>query len=192
MKKHLLTAVRYTVVTAVLLGIVYPLAITGLARALFPRQASGQLVMRGGGAVGSELIGQAFTGAGYFHSRPSAAGTGYDAGSSSGSNLGPTSKALVDRTEASVTKEQLGTAVPVDLVTASGSGLDPDITPAAAMYQASRIAAERHLAEAQVEQLVRNHITQRQFGLLGEPRVNVLDLNLALDALAGGPPAAKP
>jgi K+-transporting ATPase ATPase C chain len=192
MKKHWMTAVRYTVVTAVLLGIVYPLAITGLARVLFPRQASGQLVMRGGGAVGSELIGQAFTGPGYFHSRPSNAGTGYDAGSSSGSNLGPTSKALVDRTEASVKVEQTGAPVPVDLVTASGSGLDPDITPAAAMYQAGRVAVERHLTQAQVEQLVRMHTTPRQFGLLGEARVNVLDLNLALDAVAGGPPAAKP
>ncbi len=185
MKKHLVTAVLYTVITAVVLGIGYPLAITGIAHVLFPRQAAGQLITRNGEVVGSRLIGQAFTGPTYFHSRPSNAGTGYDAGSSSGSNLGPTSKALIDRTQASVTAEQTGTPVPVDLVTASASGLDPDISPAAAMYQVARVANQRHLSEAAVNDLVKQHVTQRQFGLLGEPRVNVLELNLALDDLSG-------
>jgi potassium-transporting ATPase KdpC subunit len=184
MKKHIVTSILYTLITAVVLGLGYPLAITGLAHLLFPRQAAGQLITRNGDVVGSHLIGQSFTGPAYFHSRPSAAGTGYDAGASSGSNLGPTSKALIDRTQASVTTEQATTPVPVDLVTASGSGLDPDISPAAALYQAPRIARQRHLSEAAIEGLVKQHITPRQFGLLGEPRVNVLDLNLALDALA--------
>jgi len=185
MKKQLVTAVLYTLITAVVLGIGYPLAITGLAHVLFPRQAAGQLITRDGQVVGSHLIGQAFTGPTYFHSRPSAAGVGYDAGASSGSNLGPTSKALIDRTQASVTAEQDGTPVPVDLVTASGSGLDPDISPAAALYQVPRVARARHLSEAAVIDLVKQHVTPRQFGLLGEPRVNVLELNLALDGLAG-------
>jgi len=183
MKKHILTAVRYTLVTGALLGVVYPLAITGIAHVLFPAQAAGELVTRNNTLIGSKLLGQAFTGATYFHSRPSAAGTGYDAQASSGSNLGPTSKALVDRVQASVATEQSATPVPIDLVTASGSGLDPDITPAAALYQVPRVAHERHLSQPAVEDLVRQHITPRQFGLLGEPRVNVLDLNLALDAL---------
>jgi K+-transporting ATPase ATPase C chain len=187
MKKHILTAVLYTLITAVLLGIGYPLVITGLAHVLFPKQANGELIVRNGDVVGSRLIGQAFTGAAYFHSRPSSAGTGYDASSSSGSNLGPTSKALIDRTQASVTSEQNGAPVPVDLVTASGSGLDPDISPAAAIYQVPRIAAERHLTTAAVQELVHQHTTARQFGLLGEPRVNVLELNLALDDLAAKP-----
>jgi len=185
MKKQLITAVLYTLITAVVLGLGYPLAITGLAHVLFPRQASGQLITRHGEVVGSHLIGQAFTGPMYFHSRPSNAGTGYDAGSSSGSNLGPTSKALIDRTQASVTAEQGATPVPVDLVTASGSGLDPDISPAAALYQVARVAQARHLSEAAVTGLVKEHVTPRQFGLLGEPRVNVLELNLALDNLGG-------
>jgi K+-transporting ATPase ATPase C chain len=186
MKKQLITAVLYTLITAVVLGIGYPLAITGIAHVLFPRQAAGEMVTRNGEVVGSRLIGQAFTGATYFHSRPSAAGTGYDAGNSSGSNLGPTSKALIDRTQASVVTEQTGGApVPVDLVTASASGLDPDITPAAAQYQVARVAKARGLSEAAVNDLVKQHVTPRQFGLLGEPRVNVLELNLALDALGG-------
>jgi K+-transporting ATPase ATPase C chain len=198
MKKHIITAILYTLVTAIILGIGYPLAITGLAHVFFPKQAAGELITRNGNVIGSHLIGQAFTGASYFHSRPSAAGTGYDATSSSGSNLSSTSKALIDRTQASVTAEQIadtvqtadtaqtGSAppVPIDLVTASGSGLDPDISPAAAFYQAPRIAHERHLSESAVNDLIEQHTTPRQFGLLGEPRVNVLDLNLALDALS--------
>lgn len=185
MKKHVVTAVLYTAITAVLLGIGYPLLVTGLARVLFPEQAKGELVVRNGELVGSQLIGQPFTGAGYFHSRPSAAGSGYDASASSGSNLGPTSKALVDRVAASVKAETNGSPVPIDLVTTSASGLDPDITPAAAFYQVGRVARERGLGEEVVRQLVEVHVTPRQFGLLGEPRVNVLELNLALDALAG-------
>jgi K+-transporting ATPase ATPase C chain len=183
MKKQIITSVLYTVVTAVLLGLVYPLAITGIAHVLFPQQAAGELIKRHGVVIGSRLIGQSFTGAGYFHSRPSAAGVGYDAQASSGSNLAPTSKALADRIQASVVAEQNSAPVPVDLVTASASGLDPDISPAAALYQVPRVAHERHLAETAVADLVRQHITPRQLGLLGEPRVNVLELNLALDSL---------
>jgi K+-transporting ATPase ATPase C chain len=182
MKKQIITACLYTVVTAVLLGIVYPLAITGISKLLFKDKANGQLIMRNGQVVGSNLIGQTFSGASYFHGRPSAAGTGYDASASGGSNLGPSSKALIDRVKASVATESDGkTPVPIDLVTASGSGLDPDVTPAAAMYQVPRVAKERHMSEEAVTALVRSHITPRQFGLLGEPRVNVLQLNLALD-----------
>jgi potassium-transporting ATPase KdpC subunit len=184
MKKQIITACLYTLVTALLLGVVYPIAITGLARLLFRDKASGQLIVQNGKVLGSRLIGQPFTGPAYFHSRPSAAGTGYDAGASSGSNLGPSSKTLIDRVSASVKSEQQsGAAVPVDLVTASGSGLDPDVSPAAALYQVPRVAKERHLTEATVTQLVNTNVTPRQFGLLGEPRVNVLQLNLALDSL---------
>lgn len=181
MKKHFITALLYTAITAVLLGIVYPLVITVASRVLFSRQAEGSLVYNEKHElVGSTLIGQPFTGATYFHSRPSAAGSGYDASSSGGSNLGPTSKALVDRVGASVASE--GANAPIDLVTASGSGLDPDITPAAAYFQVSRVAAQRHLPEERVKTLVEKSITPRQFGFLGEPRVNVLALNQALDA----------
>ncbi len=180
MKKHLITACLYTVVSAVLFGVVYPLAVTGIAHVILRGKANGQMIERDGEVVGSALIGQPFTGPGVFHSRPSAAGSGYDAANSSGSNLGPTSKALVDRVDASVKVEGAGTPVPVDLVTASGSGLDPDITPAAALYQVRRVARERHLPEASVQALVQQSIIPRQLGLLGEPRVNVLRLNLAL------------
>jgi potassium-transporting ATPase KdpC subunit len=183
MKKHIITACLYTVVTAVLLGVLYPLAITGLAHVFFRNKADGQLVTRNGEVVGSAIIGQPFTGPTYFHSRPSNAGTGYDASNSSGSNLAPTSKALIDRVNTSVAGESTGAPVPIDLVTASASGLDPDITPAAALYQVPRVAHERNLTERQVHDLVMAHIKPRQFGLLGEPTVNVLSLNLALDAV---------
>jgi potassium-transporting ATPase KdpC subunit len=185
MKKLIITSVLYTVITAVLLGVIYPLVVTGMAHVLFPKQASGQLIERKGVVVGSHLIGQVFSGPGYFWSRPSSAGTGYDAANSSGSNLGPTNKDLKTRVAASVaTLDPKGMSpVPIDLVTASGSGLDPDISPAAAFYQVSRVAAERHLSETRVRDLVSAHVTQRQFGLLGEPRVNVLELNLDLDGM---------
>jgi K+-transporting ATPase ATPase C chain len=183
MKRHLVTAGLYTAITAVLLGIAYPLAITGIAHILFPAQSSGSLVRRNGVPVGSRLIGQPFSGTRYFHSRPSAAGAGYDASASSGSNLGPTSKALVERIAQSVSSETTREPVPVDLVTASGSGLDPDISPAAAYYQVQRVSSARGIPEETLRKLVAAHITQRQFGLLGEPRVNVLELNMALDTL---------
>lgn len=197
LKTTAVTAFLYTLITAVLLGLVYPLAITGIAHLLFPRQADGQLITRNGQVVGSRLIGQAFTGPGYFHSRPSNAGAGYDASSSSGSNLGPSSKALHDRIAASITQERdPGTnssgAVPVDLVTTSASGLDPDISIAAALYQAPRIAQQRHLAATSVRALIDHNTTQRQLGLLGDPRVNVLALNLALDDLAKTPASMHP
>ena len=178
--KLIVTACLYTVITAVLLGIGYPLVITGLAQLTMRNKADGQLIVQHGETVGSAIIGQPFTGPGFFHSRPSAAGTGYDAANSSGSNYGPTSKALVDRVSASVKSETNGAPVPVDLVTASGSGLDPDITPAAALYQVHRVAQERHLPDAAVQALVAQHTARRQLGLLGEPRVNVLALNLDL------------
>jgi K+-transporting ATPase ATPase C chain len=193
MKKHILTSVLYTVITAVLLGIGYPLVVTGLAHVMFPKQANGSLIYRADGTlVGSRLIGQPFTGPGYFWSRPSAAGTGYDASNSSGSNYAPTNTALATRVAATVqTLNPKGTnpPVPIDLATASGSGLDPDISPAAAFYQVARVAAERHVGEDAVRNLVAAHVTPRQFGLLGEPRVNVLELNLALDDMA--PAASK-
>lgn len=188
MKKILITSVLYTAITAIVLGLGYPLLITGLDHLLFPKQSDGELITQNGQVIGSKLIGQTFTGDAYFHSRPSNAGTGYDPTSSGGSNLAPTSKALIDRIDASVAAEQSAahdttTPVPIDLVTASASGLDPDITPAAAYYQAPRIAHARHLPESTVTHLIDDHTTQRQFGLLGEPRVNVLELNLALNAL---------
>jgi K+-transporting ATPase ATPase C chain len=188
MKRYLITACLYTAITALLLGIVYPLLITGIAHVVFPAQASGQLVLRNGAAVGSRLIGQPFTGPRYFHSRPSAAGNGYDASASSGSNLGPTSKALVNRIGQSVSSETTKGPVPVDLVTASGSGLDPDISPAAAYYQVPRVSSATGIPEEALRGLVATHTTPRQFGLLGEPRVNVLELNLALDALTPNKP----
>jgi K+-transporting ATPase ATPase C chain len=185
LKKHLITSILYTLITAALFGIGYPLAVTAVAHLIYPHQSEGSIIDRNGQVVGSALIGQPFTGKGYFHDRPSAAGTGYDADSSSGSNLGPTSKTLIDRIDASVASEHSTAPVPVDLVTASASGLDPDITPAAALYQVPRVARERHIDQSTLETLVRHHITERQFGLLGEPRVNVLELNLALDAMSG-------
>lgn len=187
MRKQLITALLYTVVTTILLGIAYPLAIAALSQLLMPNRADGQLIQRDGFVIGSRLIGQSFTGPRYFNSRPSAAGTGYDAANSSGSNLAPTNAALIARVQQSVQSFQSvhpGEPVPVDLVTASGSGLDPDITPAAAEYQISRVAQARGFKPAQLEALVRSHVQPRQFGILGEPRVNVLELNLALDQLS--------
>jgi len=187
MKKNLLISLWFTLVTTVLFGLIYPLAVTGLSQLLFPVKANGQLIERDGKLVGSRIIGQAFTGPGYFHSRPSAAGTGngYDSTSSSGSNLGPTSKALLDRVNGDVQKlraENPGSLIPVDLVTTSGSGLDPDVSPAAAEFQIYRVARERHVSEAELRSLVAKHTLGRQIGVLGEPRVNVLELNLDLDA----------
>lgn len=184
MRRNLITAVLYTVVTTIVFGLLYPFAVTGISQLLFKDKANGQLLQQNGQLVGSRIIGQPFTAAGYFHSRPSAAGNGYDAANSSGSNYGPTNKKLIDRVTGDVTTAQIdhpGTDVPVDLVTASGSGLDPDITPAAAEFQVTRIARERHLSEDDVRKLVAQHTKGRQFGFLGEPRVNVLELNLDLD-----------
>ncbi len=190
MKKNLTTAVLMTIATTVLLGILYPLLVTGLAQLIFPKQANGGLITgKDGVVVGSRLIGQPFSGPGYFHSRPSAAGAaGYDATASTGSNLGPTNAQLITRVNGDVAKlqaENPGVSIPVDLVTTSGSGLDPDITPAAAGFQIRRVAAERKIPEAEVVRLVQEHSENRQWGFLGEPRVNVLELNLALDARYG-------
>lgn len=185
MRRILVTSLLYTVVTAALLGIGYPLLMTGLAQAFFHNKANGQLVRKDGAIIGSRIIGQSFTSSGYFHGRPSAAGTnGYDASSSGGSNYGPTNQKYIDRVEGDVAvleKNNPGVPVPIDLVTTSGSGLDPDITPAAAAFQVPRIAKERGLSIAEVQQLVAKHTESRQFGILGEPRVNVLELNLDLD-----------
>ena len=186
MKKNLLISIWMTLATTVLLGIIYPLVVTGLAQWWFPRQANGELIRSGGKLVGSRLIGQPFTAAGYFHSRPSAAGSaGYDAGNSTGSNLAPTNKALIDRVSASVQSlhaENPNQPIPADLATASGSGLDPHISPAAADFQVPRVARERGISEGDVAALVKKHTEQRDLGFLGEPRVNVLELNLELDS----------
>lgn len=184
MKKHLVTSILMTVVTTILLGIIYPFMVTGLAQLIFPRQANGNMITSNGTLIGSRLIGQPFSSPGYFRSRPSAAGTGYDAGNSGGSNLGPTNKMLIDRMNGDIQKAQAenpGTPVPMDLVTTSGSGLDPHISPEAAAFQVPRIARERGISEADVSALVANHTEGRQLGFLGEPRVNVLELNLDLD-----------
>jgi K+-transporting ATPase ATPase C chain len=182
--KHLITAVLMTIVTTLLLGIVYPLVVTGLAQALFPGQANGQLIERNGMIVGSRIIGQAFSSPGYFRSRPSAAGTGYDAANSGGTNLGPTNRKLIDAVKLAVDaakQENPSAPVPIDLVTSSASGLDPHISPAAAAFQVPRVARERGVPESEITRVVDAHTQRRQLGFLGEPVVNVLELNLALD-----------
>jgi K+-transporting ATPase ATPase C chain len=182
------TSIRFTLVTAVLLGIGYPLVVTGIAAVIFPHKAAGSLIkLNDGTVIGSELLAQSFTADKYFHPRPSAAGNGYDATASSGSNLAQSSKTLVDRIQGSIDKlaqENPGKPVPIDLVTTSASGLDPDITPDAAYFQAPRVAKARGISEDRVRQLVDEHIAKRQLGFLGEPRVNVLLLNLDTDKLA--------
>lgn len=186
MKQNLKIAILMTLVTTVLLGIIYPLIVTGLAQVIFHDKANGQLISRDGAVIGSRIIGQPFTGRDYFHPRPSAAGTGYDAANSGGTNLGPTNKALINRVQqdtATLQQQNPSQRVPVDLVTTSASGLDPDISIAAADFQVPRVARARGLTEAQVQQLVGAYTTGRQLGFLGEPRVNVLELNLALDQL---------
>jgi len=184
MKKNLITAVRMTVATTVLLGIIYPLVVTGLAQLIFPKQANGQLIQKDGKTIGSSIFAQGFSSSGYFHPRPSFAGGGYDPTNTNGSQLGPTNQKLIDRVKGDVANSQAenpGTPVPVDLVTGSGSGLDPHITPAAAEFQLTRVARERGIAVDQLRTLVQKHTENRQFGFLGEPRVNVLELNLELD-----------
>jgi K+-transporting ATPase ATPase C chain len=185
MKRNLIISVLMTIVTTILLGIIYPLVVTGIAQVIFPHKANGQLITQTGKLIGSSVIGQAFTGPTYFHSRPSAAGTGYDAANSGGTNLGPTNKALISRVDQdakALQAENPGVPVPVDLVTTSASGLDPHISIAAAEFQLPRVAKARGISESQLQQLIAAHTESRQFGFLGEPRVNVLELNLALDA----------
>src|SRR5271170_3030446 len=186
MKRNLLISIWYTLATTVVFGIIYPLIVTGLAQIMFPKQANGELIVQNGTLVGSHLMGQPFTAPGYFWSRPSAAGSaGYDPTASGGSNLGPTNKALIDRVNASVQQLQPtnpNTPIPADPVTTSGSGLDPDISPASAEFQIPRVAKERGMSEQDVRAVVAEHTKGRQLGFLGEPRVNVLDLNLDLDA----------
>jgi K+-transporting ATPase ATPase C chain len=185
MKKNLLISALMTIATTVLLGLVYPPVVTTLAQLLFRDKANGQLIQRNGTVIASRIIAQPFAGPGYFHPRLSAAGNGYDAANSGGTNLGPTNQKLIDRVTADVTSAQAenpGKPVPVDLVTTSASGLDPDITPAAADFQVPRIAKARGMSEPALRALVATHIQARQWGFLGEPRVNVLELNLNLDS----------
>jgi K+-transporting ATPase ATPase C chain len=182
--RNLITAVLMTIVTTLILGIGYPLAMTAIAQIVFPDQANGQLIERNGTTVGSRLIGQGFSSPGYFRSRPSAAGMGYDAANSAGSQLGPTNKNLVDAVKANVEaarRENPNVPVPIDLVTTSASGFDPHVSPAAADFQVPRVARERGMSEADVRRLVEAHTEGRSLGFLGEPRVNVLELNLELD-----------
>jgi K+-transporting ATPase ATPase C chain len=185
MKENLRIAILFTLVTTVMFGLLYPLGVTGLAQLLFPAQANGSLLTKNGRAVGSKLLGQTFSSPGYFRPRVSGAGTGYDASQSGSPNLAPTNHALIDRVKGDVDKlhgENPGAAIPVDLVTSSGSGLDPEISPAAAEFQIPRVARERGISEAAIRAFVSKHTLGRQFGFLGEPRVRVLELNLDLDA----------
>ena len=189
MRKNLITAFLMTIVTTVLLGVIYPLLVTGLARVIFREKADGQLLQANHQIVGSRIIGQPFVGPGYFHSRPSAAGNGYDTANSGGLNLGPTNKKLIDRVAADVATDQADNPnelVPVDLVTTSASGLDPHISPAAADFQVKRIGRVRGVGEEQLRTLIERHTEARQWGFLGEPRVNVLELNLDLDKKSSG------
>jgi potassium-transporting ATPase KdpC subunit len=182
--KNLMIAVKFTVVTTVVFGLGYPLLVTGVSQVVFPKQANGSLIEKNGQVVGSRLIAQGFSGDKYFHPRPSAAGNGYDPTSSGGSNLGPTNQALVTRVQQDVAKfqqENPGAAVPTDLVTTSGSGLDPDISPASAEFQVARVAKARGMSEGDLRRIVAKHTSSRQLGIFGEPRVNVLELNLELD-----------
>lgn len=181
------TAIRFTLVTGLLLGLCYPLLVTGIAHVLFPRQADGSLILRNGQVIGSSLIAQSFTAERYFHPRPSAAGNGYDPTASGGSNLAQSNAKLIQRIQDAIDKlqaENPGKPVPIDMVTTSGSGLDPDITPDDADYQAPRVAKARGLSLDAVRKLIAAHTTPRQLGFLGEPRVNVLELNLALDQMS--------
>jgi potassium-transporting ATPase KdpC subunit len=183
MKKNLYISFAMTVVTTVLLGLIYPIVVTGLAQVIFPHKANGQLIVKNGKVIGSSIIGQGFSGPGYFHSRPSAAGYGYDAANSGGSNLGPTNQKLLDRVGGDVARAQAehpGMSVPIDMVTTSASGFDPHISPASAEFQLARVAKARGIAFEQVRPLIAKHTEPRQFGILGEPRVNVLELNLDL------------
>jgi K+-transporting ATPase ATPase C chain len=185
MKKDLQIAIRFTLVTTVLFGIAYPLVVTGLSQWLFPRQSNGSLITRDGKIIGSRLIGQTFSSDSYFHVRPSSARDGYDAANSSGSNLAPTNHALIERVQADVAKlraENPSAPIPVDLVTASGSGLDPHISPAAAEFQVPRVTNARKIPQDSLRALIAKHTEARQFGVFGEPRINVLELNLELDS----------
>jgi potassium-transporting ATPase KdpC subunit len=190
MKKHLITAFLMTIATTILLGVIYPLVITALAQVLFKDKANGQIRYRNGEAIGSRVIGQPFISTKYFHSRPSAAGNGYDAANSGGTNFAPTNQKLIDRIRAdasSLHQDNPSQPIPVDLITTSASGLDPEISPAAAEFQVPRVARERGLPESTVRDLVQKHTYQRDLGLLGEARVNVLELNLDLDTLSSRP-----
>jgi potassium-transporting ATPase KdpC subunit len=195
MKKNLLISIWMTIATTVLFGLIYPMVVTGLAQLVFPHKANGQLIERNGSVAGSAIIGQGFSSRAYFHSRPSVAGSGWDAANSGGSNYGPTNQKLIDRVKGDVATAQAdnpGTAVPIDLVTTSASGFDPHITPAAAEFQLARVAKARGVSVDDVRALVAKHTEGRQLGFLGEPRVNVLELNLDLDRQFATTQQAKP